>query len=164
MSTRPTSKRTPSITSGRKAVTCRKTRPTRSTSEHNRGVPAPPLRLSRLKGLRARGKALGKSGVFFHMTKKIESKPLSPPTGFVGKVAAKFLDVAGWFFYKFSIPGDQPVFDNAKFPWVAAIEAEFPKIRAELDRVMLRRDELPNFQDISSDVKTIQTDNNWKTF
>jgi ornithine lipid ester-linked acyl 2-hydroxylase len=98
------------------------------------------------------------------MTKKIEGKPLNPPTGFVGKVAARFLDVAEWFFYKFSIPGDQPVFDNARFPWVAAIEAEFPKIRAELDRVMLRRDELPNFQDISSDVKTIQTDNNWKTF
>jgi beta-hydroxylase len=29
---------------------------------------------------------------------------------------------------------------------------------------MKRRDELPNFQDLSSEVKTIQTDNNWKTY
>ncbi|MGA3008438.1 MAG: aspartyl/asparaginyl beta-hydroxylase domain-containing protein, partial [Opitutaceae bacterium] len=98
------------------------------------------------------------------MVKKIKGKELKPPSGFVAKLAAKFLDVAEWFFYKFSIVGDQPVFDNAKFPWVGEIEAEFPKIRAELDRVMQRRDELPNFQDISTDVKTIQTDNNWKTF
>jgi beta-hydroxylase len=47
---------------------------------------------------------------------------------------------------------------------VPAVEADWPAIRRELDEVMKRRDELPNFQDISSDVKTIQMDNNWKTF
>lgn len=98
------------------------------------------------------------------MAKKIESKPLNPPTGFVGKAVAGILDGAEWLFYKFSTVGDEPVFDNARFPWAKEIEAEFPKIRAELEKVMERRDELPNFQDISTDVKTIQTDNNWKTF
>src|SRR5580700_7352304 len=106
MSIKPISRRTPSTTSGRKAATCGKTKPTRNTSEPHCGVPTPPLRPPQLKGLRGRGKTLGESRSFFHMTKKIESKPLSPPTGFVGKVAAKFLDVAEWFFYKFSIPGD----------------------------------------------------------
>lgn len=95
---------------------------------------------------------------------KVKGEDLAPPTGFLGKCIARFLDVTEWCLAKFSIVKDRPVFTREEFPWVKAIEADFPKIRAELDRVMLRRDELPNFQDISSDVKTIQTDNNWKTF
>jgi beta-hydroxylase len=95
---------------------------------------------------------------------KVESKPLKPPTGFTGKAIASFLDAVEWSLAKFSRAGDQPVFALEDFPWAAEVEKDFPAIRAELDRVMQRRDELPNFQDISSEVKTIQTDNNWKTF
>src|SRR5688572_18936491 len=57
-----------------------------------------------------------------------------------------------------------PVYDNAVFPWVAEIEKATPLIRAELDRVLLRKADLPNFQDISADVKAISTDQGWKTF
>src|SRR3712207_878715 len=62
---------------------------------------------------------------------------------------------------KIDIP---PVYDNATFPWVAEIEREWPKIRAELERVLQRQSELPPFQAIATDVKTITKDEHWKTF
>ncbi|WP_342238302.1 aspartyl/asparaginyl beta-hydroxylase domain-containing protein [Inquilinus sp. OTU3971] len=65
---------------------------------------------------------------------------------------------------KYTKVGNPPVYDTAVFPWVAEIEREWPLIRAELDRVLLRQNELPSFQDISSDVKTISKDTHWKTF
>ena len=65
---------------------------------------------------------------------------------------------------KYAIHGNPPVYYNATFPWVAEIEKAYPAIRAELERVLTRKDELPNFHDISTDVKTISTDNRWKTF
>ena len=64
----------------------------------------------------------------------------------------------------FAKHGNPPVYDKAAFPWTAEIEKAYPAIRAELDRVLARRTELPNFQDISPDVKTISTDDGWKTF
>jgi ornithine lipid ester-linked acyl 2-hydroxylase len=60
--------------------------------------------------------------------------------------------------------GNPPVYDLATFPWAREIEREWPLIRAELDRVLLRKSELPNFHDISTDVATISTDQSWKTF
>ena len=64
----------------------------------------------------------------------------------------------------FAVQGNPPVYDNAAFPWAAAIESAYPDIRAELERVLARKPELPNFQDISADVKAISTDAGWKTF
>ena len=65
---------------------------------------------------------------------------------------------------KFARLGNPPVYDNRVFPWIAEIESAAPRIRAELDRVLVRKADLPNFQDISTDVKTISTDQGWKTF
>jgi beta-hydroxylase len=50
------------------------------------------------------------------------------------------------------------------FPWARDIEKAFPEIRRELEQVLTRKAELPNFQDIAADVKTITSDDNWKTF
>ena len=60
--------------------------------------------------------------------------------------------------------GSPYVYDNADFPWVAPIEREWGKIRAELDRVMLRHDDLPNVQDITTDARAITQDSQWKIF
>jgi len=60
--------------------------------------------------------------------------------------------------------GNPWVYDNAVFPWAAEIERDWPAIRAELDRVLLRKDELPGFHEISTDVSTISQDAGWKTF
>ncbi len=60
--------------------------------------------------------------------------------------------------------GNPPIYDKAVFPWTKAIEAEWPAIRAELDRVLTRQDDLPGFHELSSDVATISQDRGWKTF
>jgi beta-hydroxylase len=65
---------------------------------------------------------------------------------------------------KCSMVGNPPVYDKATFPWAAEIEKEWHLIRAELERVLVRQSELPSFQDISTDVKTISKDTGWKTF
>ena len=51
--------------------------------------------------------------------------------------------------------GNPPIYDNAVFPWKAAIEREWRAIRAELDRVLTRKDDLPGFHELSTDVATI---------
>jgi aspartyl/asparaginyl beta-hydroxylase (cupin superfamily) len=65
---------------------------------------------------------------------------------------------------KYSTVGNPPVYDNAVLPWAAEVEAEWHLIRAELDRLLTRKDELPGFHEIAADVRTISADRNWKTF
>lgn len=66
--------------------------------------------------------------------------------------------------YRYAVHGNPPVYDTADFPWVKELEAAAPAIRAELLPVLQRQSELPNFHDISSEVKAISTDSHWKTF
>lgn len=60
--------------------------------------------------------------------------------------------------------GNPWVYDNAVFPWAAEIEREWHLIRAELDTVLKRKEDLPGFHEISTDVSTISQDRGWKTF
>jgi ornithine lipid ester-linked acyl 2-hydroxylase len=57
-----------------------------------------------------------------------------------------------------------PFLDPGAFGWVALLEAHWREIRAELDEVLRHRDDLPNFQDISTDQATITDDDRWKTY
>jgi aspartyl/asparaginyl beta-hydroxylase (cupin superfamily) len=63
-----------------------------------------------------------------------------------------------------SLVGNPPIYDNAVFPWVKTIETEWHLIRQELDKVLVRKDELPGFHEISTDVATTSQDNGWKTY
>ncbi|HEX5586804.1 MAG TPA: aspartyl/asparaginyl beta-hydroxylase domain-containing protein [Acidimicrobiia bacterium] len=63
-----------------------------------------------------------------------------------------------------SVLPDQPFYDPADFAWVEPLEADWKLIRAELDAVLARRDELPNFQDISTDQYHLTDDDRWKTY
>lgn len=65
---------------------------------------------------------------------------------------------------KYSVFGNPPVYDKADFPWALRLESRWQLIRGELENVLKRKDELPNFQDIARDVQPIQNDDNWKTF
>jgi ornithine lipid ester-linked acyl 2-hydroxylase len=65
---------------------------------------------------------------------------------------------------RFSKVGNPSVYDNAVFPWVAGIEKDWQNIRNELESVLRRKDDLPSFQDISTDVASISKDRGWKTF
>ncbi len=60
--------------------------------------------------------------------------------------------------------GNPPIYKKSVFPWTADIEHEWRAIRTELDRVLVRKDDLPGFHEISSDVATISQDRGWKTF
>lgn len=78
-----------------------------------------------------------------------------------------FMHIVAWaerLNLKYSKVGNPAVYDNATFPWATEIEREWPAIRAELDRVLARKDELPGFHEISTDVATITQDRDWKTY
>ncbi|MVA72008.1 aspartyl/asparaginyl beta-hydroxylase domain-containing protein [Agrobacterium vitis] len=90
-------------------------------------------------------------------------QPMDRPS----RITRFFMGIVAWaekLNFKYAKLGNPPVYDNATFPWVAEVEKAYPAIRAELDTILLRQSELPSFQDISTDVKTISTDNRWKTF
>ncbi len=65
---------------------------------------------------------------------------------------------------KCSKVGNPAIYENAIFPWAKSIEAEWRTIRAELDRILTRKDDLPGFHELSTDVSTISHDRGWKTF
>ena len=73
----------------------------------------------------------------------------------------KFVEKTNILFAK---NGNPSIYDKKTFPWVAEIEKEWKTIRSELDKVMERKEELPSFHEIMPEVKTITTDNLWKTF
>ncbi len=65
---------------------------------------------------------------------------------------------------RYSKVGNPTVYDNAQFPWAAAVERAWPAIRTELERVLERQDDLPGFHEIATDVATISQDRRWKSF
>lgn len=60
--------------------------------------------------------------------------------------------------------GNPCVYDTAAFPWAAGLEHEWHAVREELDRVMVRKAELPNVQDITADAVSLSQDASWKVF
>jgi aspartyl/asparaginyl beta-hydroxylase (cupin superfamily) len=65
---------------------------------------------------------------------------------------------------KLSRLGNPCVYDLAAFPWAADVEREWRVIRGELDRVMVRKAELPDVQDIIADAASLSHDADWKIF
>jgi ornithine lipid ester-linked acyl 2-hydroxylase len=64
----------------------------------------------------------------------------------------------------YSKVGNPCVYDTKVFPWAASIEREWRAIRQELEKVLVRKDDLPGFQEIATDVAAISRDRGWKTF
>jgi ornithine lipid ester-linked acyl 2-hydroxylase len=60
--------------------------------------------------------------------------------------------------------GDKTFFAPEAFPWVAGMESEWESIRKELDTLMVRREEIPNFQDVSKAQRVLTKGEEWKTF
>ncbi|RIL00062.1 MAG: hypothetical protein DCC71_19190 [Proteobacteria bacterium] len=79
----------------------------------------------------------------------------------IGKPIVRSVDR---FMVRQSLVGDPPIYDKALFPWIPALEASAPAIRAELDRLLEQRDRLPTFTDIQPDQGKINPDARWKTF
>jgi aspartyl/asparaginyl beta-hydroxylase (cupin superfamily) len=80
------------------------------------------------------------------------------------RVGEKFLRWLDRFFGRHSLVGDHTFFAPDDFAWVRTLEEGAPLIRKELEDVLRYGDELPNFQDISTDQYQITDDDRWKTF
>lgn len=89
---------------------------------------------------------------------------LSTPRGLCGRIALRLFNGLEKFVSRVSVHGDPVVYDIAAFPWVLPMHAQWRRMRVELDRVLAYRERLPNFQDILKQVRTIQTDDRWKTY
>jgi beta-hydroxylase len=89
---------------------------------------------------------------------------LAPPKTLMGRLGLATQDTLENLVAQVSVNGDPHIYENKTFPWAAELETHWRKIRAELDQVMVYRDQMPSFQDILKEVSTIQTDNDWKTF
>jgi ornithine lipid ester-linked acyl 2-hydroxylase len=70
----------------------------------------------------------------------------------------------GEFQARHSLVATTPVLDNAEFPWVTALEAAWRGVRADLDGVMTRLQDVPAFHQLSPDQQRISKGDNWKTF
>lgn len=57
-----------------------------------------------------------------------------------------------------------PFIPAEQFEWAPELERNWREIRAELDAILARPAEVPNFQDISADQRRLTTDDRWKTF
>jgi len=60
--------------------------------------------------------------------------------------------------------GNVTFFDPESYPWVAHVEAEWKAIRKELDALLVHREEIPNFQDLSEKQRVLTEGEQWKTF
>jgi ornithine lipid ester-linked acyl 2-hydroxylase len=60
--------------------------------------------------------------------------------------------------------GHKTFFDSSLFPWVRKVEAEWMAVRRELDMLLVHREEIPNFQDISEKQKVLTAGEQWKMF
>lgn len=97
-------------------------------------------------------------------TLKGRESNLLTPSSIAGRVGQRLVDGIEWLIAKQSRVGDRPTFDISEFPWAIEIERNWQQILEELQFVLARRAELPNFQEIASEVETITQDDHWKTF
>jgi hypothetical protein len=69
-----------------------------------------------------------------------------------------------WWLLRSSEIPTTPFLDGRDFAWAGVLEDGWREIRAELEEVLARREDLPNFQDILRDVAPISRDDRLKTF
>ena len=84
--------------------------------------------------------------------------------GTAARVVQKLVDGAESLNLRHSAVGNPAVYPTDAFPWAREVESEWHLIRAELDKVLVRKGDLPAFHEISSEVRSISSDKNWKTF
>ena len=63
-----------------------------------------------------------------------------------------------------SLVGNPAFFEHDDFPWARRLDGSWRTIRAELDQVLRRQGDLPNFQDMSKDQRHLSSDDSWKTY
>ncbi|WP_297834293.1 aspartyl/asparaginyl beta-hydroxylase domain-containing protein [Pseudomonas sp.] len=79
-------------------------------------------------------------------------------------IGKRFLRWNGRFQSRHSLVSTTPKISNDEFDWVAHLESAWPEIRAELDHLLEKPEDIPSFHQISPDQKRISKGDNWKTF
>ena len=82
----------------------------------------------------------------------------------LNEIGARLLQLLERLIVRASLVPTTPFLDPSVFPWVRTLEDNWKTIRRELDDVLAYREQLPNFQDISTDQESITDDDRWKTF
>ncbi len=80
----------------------------------------------------------------------------------VGKTIIR--SIANDFMANQSLVRDSPVFDASQFAWVKTLEDNWQAMRVELDAVLLHKELIPAFHQVSPDQTRISKGDNWKTF
>lgn len=83
---------------------------------------------------------------------------------FVKRNGRRIIKLVADFIVRQSLVEDRPVHDAGAFPFLAPIEADWTKIRAELDGLLKDRARLPAFHQISPDQQYISKGDHWKVF
>jgi beta-hydroxylase len=82
----------------------------------------------------------------------------------IGRFALRLQSALENLVARVSVLPDTPIYDTADFPWVRNFQANWRAIRAELDQVLVYREQMPSFHEIIKEVGTITSDDSWKTF
>ena len=83
----------------------------------------------------------------------------------VNKLGKNLLWQLEKFIARYSLVDKTPFFEPKQFKWVSTLENNWQEIRQELDAILQYTDNLPRFQDISTEQgRHISQDNLWKTF
>ncbi|MFU8812329.1 MAG: aspartyl/asparaginyl beta-hydroxylase domain-containing protein [Balneolaceae bacterium] len=83
---------------------------------------------------------------------------------FIVRVGGKLLWAFEGLIKKASKVPTTPFLDPAQFEWTKELEDNWEVIRKEVDEILKQKDNIPSFQEISKDQKSITTDDKWKTF
>ena len=95
---------------------------------------------------------------------RLTENQLKKPETRIEKVMTTLIDWVEQKYATHSRCGNLPIYDSSLFPWTAEVEKEWKTIRAEVDQLLTRRDELMSFHEVTDEVATITTDDEWKTF
>ena len=60
--------------------------------------------------------------------------------------------------------GNQAYFDKKDFPWTNLLEQDWKDIRTELDKVLMERERIPAFHEISPEQEVLGVDKGWKVY
>src|SRR5207237_8656102 len=82
----------------------------------------------------------------------------------VKRMGKKLTTLLGRFLATQSLVGNEPVLDNAPFPFLDAFTRNWEKIRDEVTEILKHREAIPAFQEVSPDQKRISKGKNWRTF
>lgn len=84
--------------------------------------------------------------------------------GAAARLFMAFVRLAERLNLRFAKLGNPCVYDTSAFPWAAEVERGWRGVREELERVLARKPELPDVQEITPDAEALSRDAGWKIF